>query len=80
MTTSPSSITSRSEDKNGWEFADFAECLSWHDKNSTFQGSICLSQCGQKSPLQGTVDKRYTSLCKENTSNDFLTRGYKTGR
>ena len=39
MTTSPSSITSRSEDKKGWEFADFAECLSWHDKNSTFQGS-----------------------------------------
>jgi len=38
MTTSPSSITSRSEDKKGWEFADFAECLSWHDKNSTFPG------------------------------------------
>ena len=57
MTTSPSSITSRSEDKKGWEFADFAECLSWHDKNSTFPGTIFIhtyiyAACSQWSKIK----------------------------
>ena len=29
-----------SEDKKGWEFADGLECLSYHQKNSSWTGKL----------------------------------------
>ena len=28
-----------SEDKKGWDFADGFECLTYHDKNTSFPGN-----------------------------------------
>ena len=32
--------SSSNEFKKGWEFADFAECLTYHENNATFSGKI----------------------------------------
>ena len=52
-----------SEDKKGWEFADGLECLSYHQKNSSWTGKL--------------LSNLYSGLVHRIKKSDFLTKSLK---
>ena len=36
------SLSALNSVRKGWEFADFGECLSYHEANATFPGKLVL--------------------------------------
>lgn len=40
MKTAILTATTENKVRKGWEFADFAECLTYHEKNATFPGGV----------------------------------------